>query len=87
MTPLKKRLSRVISIELKRGRPESLVVTIYPGGTLGFRHLRSRKEYLLDLRSAYLLAVTREAHRLFATREAARRARGQNRRGVSPAPH
>lgn len=84
MTPLKKRRSRLISIELKRGRPERLVVTIYPCGTLGFRHPRCRKEYLLDLRSAYLLAATREADRLFASREAAGRARGQHRRAESP---
>lgn len=61
MTPLRKHLSRQVNVELKPGRPESLIVTLYPSGALSFRHPRSRKEYLLDLRSAYLLAVTCDA--------------------------
>lgn len=68
MIPLRKRLSRIIPLELKSGHPENLIITLYPGGTLGFRHPRSRKEYLLDLRSAYFLAATREADHLRATR-------------------
>ncbi len=68
MTLLRKPLSRVIPVELKRGQPEPIIVTLYPSDTLGFRHPRSRKEYLLDLRSAYLLAARREADQLRANR-------------------
>lgn len=68
MIPLNKRLTRVIPLELKRGQPEPIIVTLYPGSTLGFRHPRSRKEYLLDLRSAYLLAASREADQFRANR-------------------
>ncbi len=61
MTPLRKRLSRLFSIEIKQGRPEPIVVTLYPSNALSFRHPRSRTELLLDLRSAYLLAARHEA--------------------------
>lgn len=71
MILLRKHLSRVIPLELKSGHPENMIVTLYPGGTIGFRHPRSRKDYLLDLRSAYLLAATREANHLRATRHSA----------------
>lgn len=68
MTPLRKRLSRLFSIEIRQGRPEPIIVTLYPSGTLSFRHPRSRTEFLLDLRSAYLLAARREADRRQAER-------------------
>jgi len=67
MILLRKHLSRVIPLELKSGHPENIIVTLYPGGTIGFRHPRSRKDYLLDLRSAYLLAATREADQIRTT--------------------
>ena len=73
MILLRKRLTRTISVELKQGRPEPLILTLYPTATLGFRHPRQRKEYLLDLRSAYLMATMREGARLFAERQATRR--------------
>lgn len=73
MTPLRKRLSRSVTVELRPGRPEPIFVTLYPNGALSFRHPRSRKEYLLDLRSAYLLAASREADRQMAERRTATR--------------
>lgn len=73
MTPLRKPLSRLLSIEIRHGRPEPIIVTLYPSGALSFRHPRSRAELLLDLRSAYLLAASHEADRRRAERRDATR--------------
>lgn len=77
MTPLRKRLSRLVTVELRQGRPEPIIVTLDPSGALSFRHPRSRKEYLLDLRSAYLLAASREADRRRTERRDATRPDGR----------
>lgn len=67
MTQLKEKVRRSVPGLLRR----DLVVTLYPGGTLGIRELRCKKEYTLPLMSCYRLAI--EADRAAAKREKQRK--------------
>jgi hypothetical protein len=57
MTSVTKPIRRSVS-GIERGR--DVVMTIYPGGVLGFRIKRHKKEWTLPIVSAYRLAVQRE---------------------------
>jgi len=61
MTPLRTPISRKTPIQMDNRRElrdrDQIVVTLYPGGIIGFRALRCRKEHTLPLSKAYLLAV------------------------------
>lgn len=56
MTQLKAKVTRSLAGLLRR----NLIVTLYPGGVLGFRESRSRKEYTLPVVTCYRLAVEAE---------------------------
>jgi hypothetical protein len=62
MTQLKKSVTRVVPGLLKR----NLVVSLYPGGIIGIREARSRREYTLPLITVYRMAIEadREHRRL-----------------------
>lgn len=51
-----------------------VIVTLYPGGTLGFRQKRCRKEYCLPVMTVYRFAIEADQARQKAER---RKARGQ----------
>jgi len=61
MTLLIKPVRRQTDIEIHSGTPTSFTITLYPEGTIGFREKGHRAEFLLDLRSAYLLAAQKAA--------------------------
>jgi len=74
MTHLYKPVKRATRIAAPgSGRPMEIIVTLYPGGTMGLRHKRSRNEYELPLSTIYLYAVDAEARRLKAERKGAKR--------------
>lgn len=51
---------RVVTARVPHGVNPQIVITIYPGGVIGLRELRRRKEYTLDTASLYVSAVRRE---------------------------
>ena len=61
MTKLTKPVVRITTILTDHRREDRssdrVVVTLYPGGLIGFRQLRSKTEYVLDLATAYTLAM------------------------------
>ena len=74
MTTLRKRVRRETLLPvgpIRRDVP--VIVTLYPGGLIGFRHKRSRQEYQLDLQSAYVLAVQKHNRVKDAERQAKRK--------------
>lgn len=80
MTDLLKPVRRVVRNAAARGSGFSpdIAVTLYPGGVLGFRELRRRKEYKLSVEGLMALAVRREVE---AARAAKRKGRGRVPRG------
>ena len=65
MTALHKSVSRRTTILLdnrlhSRSR-DQVTVTLHPNNTIGFKPLRRRHEFVLDLAVAYKLAITNEA--------------------------
>lgn len=75
MTDLTKPLRRATQLAIRSGPPQPIIIALYPEGTIGFRLKGRRKEYLLDLTSAYLLAAQKEAERLLQEERRARRKR------------
>lgn len=73
MTALHKRISRTTAIETRRGQNTEVVVTLYPGGLIGFRHKGRRTEYTLDLKSAYWFAAKAAAEERIIAKRAARK--------------
>lgn len=67
MTRLQKAVRRTTDV----GR-ETLVVSLYPGGVLGLRRLRTRREYTISLQTCYTLAILQEQDRLKAERAKAK---------------
>ena len=57
MTELKKPVRRSVG-GVERGR--DVILTLYPGGVLGFRIKRHKREWTLPVASAYRMAVERE---------------------------
>lgn len=53
MTELKEKVRRKVSGLLRR----DLVVTLYPGGVLGIREMRCKKEFCVPLMVCYNLAL------------------------------
>lgn len=47
--------------DLPHGVADEIVVTLYPGGVIGLRELRRRKEYRLDAGVLYVAAMVKEA--------------------------
>lgn len=63
-TPLHKRISRVSTDTVRNaGKPRKLVVTLYPGDTIGIREQGRRKEEFISIPSVYFYAIRcRVAH-------------------------
>jgi hypothetical protein len=59
MTSLNKPVTRRISAIVPHGVKPEIVVTLYPGGTIGLRESGRRKkaEYFIDVGSLYVRAV------------------------------
>ena len=57
MTEIRKPIRRSVG-GIERGR--DVILTLYPGGVLGFRVKRCKREWTLPIVSAYRLAVQRE---------------------------
>jgi hypothetical protein len=60
MTILKKPVSRRTETRVSHAIA-ALVITLYPGGLIGIREARRRKEIKLDAGQLYLAAVAQEA--------------------------
>ena len=56
-TRLRKRVVRVADLGLTGASKGEHIVTIYPGGAIGFRKLRARTEYVISLAACHSLAV------------------------------
>ena len=57
MTNVTKPIRRSVS-GVERGR--DVILTLYPGGVIGFRVKRHKREWTLSVMSAYRMAVQRE---------------------------
>jgi uncharacterized protein YcfJ len=59
MTDLKKKVTRRddVSLVRDRGKLRRVIVTLYPGGTIGFRLEKTRKEEIITVAGAYHQAV------------------------------
>lgn len=64
------------------GLRRDLVVTLYPGGVLGIREARCRREYTIGLVTCYRLAIEAERERQAAERRKARGQKVRVRRGL-----
>lgn len=64
----------VENIGLKGGDAGPYVVSLYPGGVLGLRRARSRKEFQVSLASCYRLAAMQAAAALARERKEERKA-------------
>lgn len=74
MTPLNKSVTRKSGATVRDGsRQRELVVTLYPGGTLGLRPAATRREECISLSEIYALAVRRRVHAMLAEKRANRR--------------
>ncbi len=60
MTRLTRITRRTVDIPRMPGLAPSVVVTLYPDGTLGLRELRRRKEYFIPVTTVLTLAIRRE---------------------------
>ena len=61
MTRATKPVSRVVSPRtLPHGVTPEIVITVYPGGVIGLRELRRRKEFRLDAGTLYVAEVRKE---------------------------
>lgn len=57
-TELNKRLKRVTQEAVRNGgKPRRLVVTLYPGDTVGIRQQGCRKEEFISIASVYFYAI------------------------------
>lgn len=70
MTQLRRAVRREVSGVLR----EDLIVTLYPGGVVGIRAKRTRREYQLPLATIYHLAIDAELDRTRQEKALARRA-------------
>ncbi|MBI3981187.1 hypothetical protein HY345_04270 [Candidatus Microgenomates bacterium] len=57
MTDLKKPLKRKTRIAPIHGLKDEIVVTLYPGGTIGLREAKHRREYTLSIGFLYQEAI------------------------------
>lgn len=60
MTYLTKPVRRATRARVPYGVNEIVIVTLYPGGVIGFREKKRRKEYQLDIGTLYVRAVVAE---------------------------
>ena len=80
MTRLTKPVRRECgTLGLRGGDAGEYVVTLYPGGVLGLRRKRRRKELQVTLADCYRKAAAIEAEQLRKQRRAKRRRRKENR--------
>lgn len=79
MTDLTKPVRRSTAARVPHGVTPRLIVTIYPGGLLGLREHRRRKEYHLDLGTLYVQAIRQEVAEAKRERNSRRR-RNRSRR-------
>lgn len=75
-TALSKRVTRRSDSFIRDGsRSRPLVVTLYPGGTLGLRPAKTRREEVISLDAIYSVAVKMRVASERAAKIAARKAR------------
>lgn len=72
MTHLGKPLRRTCSWAAPHGVAPAVVITLYPGGTIGLRELRRRKEVLLSAATLYTHALLAERRLVKKARRAGR---------------
>ena len=60
MTACTKPVRRKCRAHVPHGVTDQIVVTIYPGGCIGLRELRRRKEYVLEVGELYVQAIHAE---------------------------
>ena len=75
MTDLKKPVRRSTHAVVPYGVSPRIVVTLYPGGFIGLREHKRRREYQLGLGSLYVQAVGAEARREREEKKRGRRVR------------
>ena len=74
MTDLSKPVRRVArGVVQTHGLRPDVVVTLYPGGVLGIRELKRRKEWTIPLEAVLTLAIRKEADRVRLEKKAAKR--------------
>ena len=78
MTAIHKPLKRSVE-NIDRGR--DAVLTLYPGGALGVRLKRHKREWFISVRAVYQMAVQHEIDRERAEKRAARGQKTLVRRG------
>ena len=61
MTKLLKPVKRTATCQVPHGVNPSLVITLHPGGTIGLRESRRRREYLIAAGRLYAQLVAAEA--------------------------
>jgi len=62
MTRLTKAIQRIVPLQHDNRMAREVTVTLYPGGTIGFKPLRSRgEEYTISLSSVYTSAIMADA--------------------------
>lgn len=83
MTPLRKPVRRVAAVDpdtVPHGVSSTIVATLYPGGVLGLREARHRKEYVVHLGVILERAIVDEVLQRRRERAKARRADRKRRR-------
>jgi hypothetical protein len=68
--PVKRQTETLVRDGAKR---RNLVVTLYPGGVIGLRPSKTRREELLTLEAAYALAIRQRVAKERAEKKARRR--------------
>lgn len=63
LTSSDKPTRRRVTARVPHGVTPQLIVTIYPGGIIGLRENRRRKEYQLDCGTLYVAAIRAELRR------------------------
>ena len=63
MTALKKPVRRTTTWAAPHGVAEQVVITLYPGGVIGLRESRRRKEVQLNAATLYTRALLEERRR------------------------
>jgi hypothetical protein len=77
MTPLNKKVSRRddAATVREKGKLRRIVITLYPGGTIGLRPEKTRQEEFISVQGAYHLAVKNRINRERAEKRAVKQAK------------
>ncbi len=74
MTRLTKSVTRSTDNEIRDGaKRRPLVITLYPGGVIGLRPSKTRREELLTVEAAYSLAIKQRVAKERAEKKARKR--------------